>query len=152
MKPTFITVTPTLDTSAYASGDYMAKGSIAGALEKNSGIAKLVSLQVLDEAKQKVAFDILFFDADPTVASAVNAAIDISDAEMAKYLGFVAVAAGDYLTDLAGSSIATKSNIQLMLEGSESSPSTSLYYVLVTRGAPTYAASSLKIKFGFERY
>jgi hypothetical protein len=153
--PKVSAVTPVLDTAIYAAGDYIAKVECKNFFAKNAGAANLISLAVIDEAKQKAAFDILFFDADPTVASAVNAAIDIADSEMtAKFIGHLAVATGDYDTDLAGASLATKSNIQLLLQGSgvSQSPSQSVFLVLVSRGTPTYAASSLTIKLGAIRY
>jgi hypothetical protein len=150
MSVQILTATPTLDTNAFSTGDYMAKGEIAGFFSGNSRAANLISLSVLDAAKQKAALDILFFKADPTVASAVNAAIDIADAEMLNYIGFLSVTTGDYATDLAASSIATLKNINLILDSSDSS--SSLYYVLVSRGSPTYAASSLTIKLGVIRH
>ena len=141
---------PTLDTAAYAAGDYIAKGSIANVFAGNGRAATLVSLTVLDTAKQKAAFDIFFFNADPTVASAVNAAIDIADAQMTSFIGHLSIATSDYATDLAGSSIATQKNIQLALDSAVDS--TTLYYVLVSRGSPTYAADSLTIKLNVVRH
>lgn len=149
-----ISFTPTLDTNAYATGDRM--GSITEVTDfwRNvGGVNILKSIAILDTAKQKVAFDIFFFNSQPTVASADNAAIDISDAEMAKCIGHVSIATTDYCTDLAANSFATKSDINLVLKGA--APTTGavkhLYAVLVSRGAPTYTASALTIQLGVEQ-
>jgi hypothetical protein len=151
MSPQLLTVIPTLDTSAYATGDYIAKVECAGFFSGLGRAAILQSLVIVDQAKQKAALDILFFNADPTVASAVNAAIDITDAEMiAKCIGSLSVVTGDYITDLAASSLATQKNLNLLLDASDTSQS--LWLVLVSRGSPTYAASSLSIKLGAVRY
>lgn len=93
-----ITVQPTLDTSAYASGDRLGSiHTITNAFREfhrpfgqtTPGVPTialggnniLAEITIIDQAKQSAAIDILFFDKSPTVASADNAAIDISDAE-----------------------------------------------------------------------
>lgn len=142
----FATATPTLDTNAYASGDRM--GSLMTLTTGNnagSGLS-LMSLTVLDTADQKAAFDILFFNAAPTIASADNAAIDISDAEMAKAIGFVSVTADDY-ADFGGASVACLKNIGLGMLISQSA--NNIFALCVSRGTPTYAASSLTLTFNF---
>lgn len=151
MYSKLFSVQPTLDTSAYATGDYM--GSIVTVTDffRNvGGVNHLNSIVVVDEAKQKAQFDILFFDSLPTVASADNAAIDIADAEMRKCIGYVSVLTADYTTDLAANSLATKSGLNLVLKGAAPSVGATkhLYVVLISRGSPTYAAASLTIKLG----
>ena len=143
-----VSATPTLDTAAYATGDHM--GSLM--TFTCSGISgrplKLSNILVIDQAKQSLAFDILFFNAAPTITSVDNAAADISDAEMlAKCVGHVSLVAGDYCI-LANSSVALKRDIQLWLK--PESRTDKLYALLVARGAPTYAAGSLKVTLQFE--
>jgi len=146
-KSTVITVQPVLDTSAYTSGDRM------GAVTKlanvfNGGNAHLRSLMILDQAKQSVAFDILFFKASPTVASADNAAIDVSDAEMLdKCVGKLSVAAADFMA-LAANSVAMYGNLFLTFKN-PGSEVRDLWILLIARGAPTFAADSLALRFGF---
>src|SRR5262245_55053904 len=54
-----ISITPTLDTSAYASGDLIADATaIAGALRTSGGQAELVSLVIVDEDAQGLAMDV----------------------------------------------------------------------------------------------
>ena len=146
-----VSFTPTLGTIAYTSADRL--GSIntfdldfSGA---NAGehAATLQEVRVFDAAVQSAAFDILFFDALPTVASADNAAIDITDAEMlAKCIGHVSILAADYCI-LANSSIATKRVEKVLIPASGAQ---ALWAVLVARGTPTYAADSLKISLYYK--
>lgn len=161
-----IDVVPTLDTSAYASGDRL--GSIhtitnafrkiyrnvdpitatTSAFQGQSGKVILQSITIIDQAKQSQPIDILFFSSSPTVASADNAAIDISDAEMdAKCIGVVSFDAS-YVA-LAGNSVASKNSIGLEMKQSISATDNNIYAVCVIRGAGTYAASSLRFKYGF---
>jgi hypothetical protein len=137
-----VTAVPTLDTNAYAANDRV--GSIM-TFTPNIGITApeftIQSIALIDGAKQSIEADVLFFNASPTVASADNAAIDISDAEMAaKFVGSTTIYASDYKA-LANNSAATVRNVGLSLK---TTASNSFYAVLVTRGAPTYAVDSLK--------
>lgn len=163
-----IAVTPTLDTNAYATGDRL--GSIhtltnafrlvyrshdgssanisAGTPIARNGRIILAEITVIDQAKQSAAMDILFFSASPTVASADNAAIDITDAEMiAKCLGGVSI--GTSYIALANNSITTERNINLHLKQDATSTVQDLYALPIVRGAATYAASSLKFLYKF---
>lgn len=161
-----ISVVPTLDTNAYASGDRLGSiHTITGAFRKirrsydaaspvetgyqpYHGKVYLHSVVIIDSAKQSQPIDILFFNALPTVASADNAAIDISDAEMeAKYIGGISVDE-DYIS-LAANSAVTKRNIGLLVKQSTSAVDNNIYAVPVIRGAGTYAASSLKFLYAF---
>jgi hypothetical protein len=148
-------VTPVLDTNAYSQGDHMgAIFTIPSAVTEKSGAAILSGLHVLDKANNKKAFDILLFCSSPTVASADNAAIDISDAEMAKCIGMISVLAADYTTvKSAGNAIASypKSGFPSGLICNNGDDSTNLYGLLVMRDAAggTYGASDLVIKFSF---
>lgn len=162
-----IDVVPTLDTNAYASGDRLGSiQTISSAFRKiqrttldpitptssdfqgQAGKVVLQSIVVIDQAKQSQPIDILFFSSSPTVASADNAAIDISDAEMdAKCIGVVSFDA-TYVA-LAANSIAAKTNLGLVLKQSTSAANNHIYAVCVIRGAATFAASSLRFKYGF---
>jgi hypothetical protein len=150
--------TPTLDTSAFTANDLMSTSyTIIDCLPEKGSATMLMSLVVIDADAQGQAIDFLFFNQLPTVASAVNAAIDISDAEMqAKYLGKVSILAADY-SSLAASKEATAKNIWLLLNGRGASAgkglvaTTSLYMVMVTRsGTPTYTASGITVVLGLE--
>lgn len=141
-----ITVTPTIEAAAYGDADRL--GSImtlANAFAAGKGTVELSSITVLDKAKQKAAIDVLFFSELPTVASADNAALSITDAEMAKYIGRVAIPAAGY-EDTGDNSDTTVRNIGLLMQAAAGS--TSLYAILQSQGTPTYTSTSdLTLKF-----
>lgn len=143
-----VEATPTLDTSAYASGDRL--GTVMELDVGRSAISNDVTLAdvfVLDKAKQSQSIDILFFKSAPTVASADNAAIDITDAEMEKCIGSVSLSSSDYKA-LANSSYVNPDAFNKVLSPTDGS--TKIYALAVCRsGTPTYAASSLVFKFKF---
>lgn len=147
-----VTVTPTLDTNAYASGDRLGTlQTLTGALRQvkaanTNNTALLQSITIIDKAVQSIEMDILFFNASPTIASADNAAFDITDAELGKCIGWVNVAATDYKTvKSGGNSVACVKNVGLVLTATSG---TDIYAIPIIRGAPTYAASDLVFQYG----
>jgi hypothetical protein len=145
------TITPTLDTSVYASGDRMGSvEKLAEAVRFSSGGGKIVSIAIVDVLKAKPVFDLLIFSASPTVASADNAALDITDAEMvAKFQGFVSIASGDW-SDLSGSSVVSLKNLNLRVQAGAGSKD--LYALCFSKGTPTFsAATALTIKVNIEQ-
>jgi hypothetical protein len=138
-----------VDGAAYASGDLLGDQSpiLIKPLRSQTGTAILQSITIQDLSKQSLAIDVVFFDANPSTTTFTdNAALDIADADITKVIGVVSIVAGDYAA-FADSSVATKSNIGLTLK-SLASPTTGIYFCLVTRGAPTYVADELSIQFG----
>ena len=132
--------TPVVDTAIYASGDRL--GSIltlTDFFQKYNRSAEITGLSLLDKSKQKSVLNLLLFDDLPTVASADNVALDITDAEMAdKCLGYIPIAAADY-KDIANSSIATvRLDAPLLVTGR----STTLYALFLSGGTPTYTSAS----------
>jgi hypothetical protein len=140
-----IDVTPVLDTNAYADNDVLFVPIVLPTYRADGGngpARKLVSVVILDEADQAQDIDLLFFDGNVTLGT-INAAVNISDADARKCLGTVSVLIADYC-DTINSQIATKRDINLIMQAPA-------YIAGVCRsGTPTYAASSLKIKLGFE--
>lgn len=153
-----IVVTPVLDTNIYASGDML--GSIqvlTNAMPGDGYLATLASLTVVDAANQKSAIDLLFFNALPTVASADNAAISITDAELqAKCIGMLSILSTDWTTITSGSNaVASLKTIGLLLRAKKLATQsggwnlpTTLYVVAVSRGTPTYGAGDLTFSYG----
>lgn len=138
-----VTLTPTLDTNAYADGDQVSTLQTLSRIlpPRVGGEIKLVT--VLDKANQKVALDLFFFKAAVTVA-ADNAAFTISDADMDHCLGVINVLAADYDAVSTTNGLATVAvNFPIVF----STANDVIYVAIVSRGAPTYAASSLTIAF-----
>lgn len=147
-----ISVAPVVDTSIYAAGDQLGSLlTLSNAVALEGGNSILRSVSVIDKDKEKAVIDILFFSADPTLVSADNAALNISDANMALYfLGKVSVASADY-TDLSASSVASLNNLNLILQSAATS--TTIYAAMkILSGTPTFTATGdLQIKFGIEQ-
>lgn len=146
-KGRLVVATPVISTSAYAAGDQMGGVlTLTAAVDATSDTATLISVTVIDKAGQSSDLDVLFFNASPTVASSDNAALSISDAEMAqKFIGRVKISSTDYSTTAAGSD-ATKSGIGLFLQAYLTN---NLYAIVQCQGSPTYTSTSdLVLKFG----
>lgn len=147
----FLESTPTLDTNQYVTGDRMGSIVTLAAAYRQGRPGTIRSITVLDKDNTTgVAFDILFFQNSPTIASADNAAIDISDAnlDLANYLGHVNIPAANYIAT-ASNSIATVREVNLPFVAAEGS--VNIYYVLVSRGTVTHTASGLDIHFLIEQ-
>lgn len=140
-------VTPVLDTLIYAAGDVLFDTTIiSGIVPVAGGALELRSIEVLDEDDQGVALDLLFFDSAASLG-AFNAAPTITDILARGVLGFISIAAGDYV-DLGLNRIAMKNNIGMVLQAAAGGQD--IYVAGITRGGtPTHTASGLKFKFGF---
>lgn len=135
-----ISVTPTIDTAAYTSGDCLGGlMDFANAVRAAGGSGVIQSILVLDKTQaQRAAIDLLFFDRSVTVAGN-NAAVAMSDADMANCLGVVSI--GPYNTAWPGTplnSLSTLTNVGLPIVCN----GTSLYCQAIVRATPTYVASS----------
>lgn len=155
-KSRVIQVTPTNDTSIYASGDQLGSlMQLTNAMDDSSGTGKLLSLSIHDKSSQSSVLQVFLFNDLPTVASADNAALNISDAEMAaKCIGHVSVVAADYFA-LSASSMACVRNINLVLNSvrSVTNPTgRSIWAIIRSGGTPTYASTTdLVLSFGIHQ-
>ena len=144
--------TPTVDTSAYATGDCIdgklefTVATRGDPLQALGGSGIIESVVVTDRAKQDVALDLVLFDSDPASTTFTdNAALDIDDADLPNIVAVVNLLAADY-DDFADNSVVqqTELAIPFVLDAG-----TTLFGVLVARGAPTYVASTdLHVKIG----
>lgn len=138
---TRIQVTPTISSSpAYTSGDVVGGlQTISNAARVSGGSGTISQITVMDKTQaQRAAMDILFFDRSVTVA-ADNAAVAMSDSDMAFCLGVISI--GPYNTAWPGTplnSISTLMNVgfRFVLNG------TDLFAVAVVRATPTYTSTS----------
>ena len=139
---TVIDLTLSLSTSpAYSDGDVLfAAQELASAVRASGGTGILQSIQVVDQDDQGQAMDIIISDSTITLGTE-NSAVSISDADAAKILGIVKVAAGDYV-DLVNSQYASISNIGLVIIPD----TTSLYISGISRGTPTHTASGIVLR------
>jgi hypothetical protein len=143
-----ISVTLSLDTSAYASGDLLADAQVVTSAARSSGGgAKLISMTVVDEDDQGVAFDV-YLTSSSNSWGTENSAPSISDTDARSIQAKVSVATADY-KDLGGVRIAHYANINSLCL---TVGSANLYVAVVNgTGTPTFTASGVKLIFGFEQ-
>lgn len=147
----WIQVTPTLDTSAYASGDLLFDvATVTSAVLASGGNAELVSVMVLDEDDQGTAIDLYVTNSSSSWGTA-NSTPTITDSVARGIQAYVPIAAADF-KDLGGCKVAqprVAQNIGVVLEASGSA---NLYIAGVcASGTPMYTASGLRIGLGFRR-
>ena len=151
-----VEVTPTISASPdYASGDQIGGineiANVFRAVENGYAGTWLQSLVVIDNDNQLMPLEFYFFNDLPTLVSVDNGAMDIAASELAsKCIGRVLVAAADYTTVKASTNAMAQVTPENVFK-SKANGSTSLWIVVVIRGAGNYAStSSLKYKFTFE--
>ena len=131
-----VSATPTLDTSAYASGDCL-HTAVIQFVGIPDGIGFIDKMIVVDADLQSVALELWLFSATVTPAAA-NAAHSISDAHAALCVGVIS--SGPYYAS-ALNSVSVAKGVALPFKCA----ATTLFGILVTRGAPTYTASGLTV-------
>lgn len=142
-----VTVTLSLDTSAYASGDLIADTQeIVNATGRPGATAILQSLVIHDEDDQGVALYVVVTSSSAT-AGTENSAPTITDANARSIQAIVPVATTDYL-DVGGSKVACIKNIGALVKSAATDRS--LYcFVVNSTGTPTYTATGVRLDFGF---
>lgn len=147
-----ISVTPTLDTSAYASGDvFVATTAIPGSARGGGQPSTLVGITLLDKADQSAfACNVLFYRSNVSVGT-INAAPSISDANNENFEGLIPINAGDWV-DVGGSKIVNKTATDVgMPLGVRGDSTNKCYFAIIAVGTPgTYSADSLIVTFEFE--
>jgi hypothetical protein len=139
-------VTLSADTGAMADNDVIAAPQeVTGFFRLPGGRCFVQSIRLLDEDLQTQDIDLLFLNATGSIG-AENAAFAPTDAVAGTIIGSVTFLIADYITS-SNNSMATKTNIGLMLKAAEST--TSVWVAAVCRsGTPTYTAGGLKLKIG----
>lgn len=145
-KTTFIDVTLSLDTSAYAAGDVLADTQVVSNAFRSQDVGGVLqNVMVIDKDDQGVAFDIYLLDANVSMGTE-NAAPSISDADATKIIARIPVASGDYY-DLGGVRVADIANLGRALK--PASGTSNLYIAAVNgSGTPTFTASGLVLRLG----
>lgn len=139
------TVSPTISTSAYSTGDVV--GGILTIKKALSRECLLTHISVFDDDGEGVQLDFFFFNAALTGTYTDNAAFAIDAADKSKWIGCTSVLAADYLA--AGSDkVITKSPINLDINFGANGDR-NLYAVCVIRSTTTYTATTdLRFDFG----
>ncbi len=144
-----ITLSPTLDTSAYADGDVLFDVTLtSNMMRKNDKPAKLMSIVGIDENVQAPSLDLLFFDAAVTLGTA-NAAPTMSDADSRNLVGLVKIVAADWRDVGAGQKVASLNNINMIVR--PVSGARTLYIGAIARSIATFTSAGMRFRFGFEQ-
>lgn len=142
-----IDVTPAVDTSALAAGDLAFDSTEVPLAVTANHISMLQDILVIDKSDTGPSLT-LFFTTETVDFGTLNAAPSISDADAAKILGYVVLAAADWV-DMGGAKIISAKNIGLTIEGA--SDATSVYMAgIITAGGTggTFGASDLVFRLG----
>lgn len=141
-----ISFTPVLDANVLANNEvFMASQEIPQVFTKGLP-RKLQSVVVSDGDDQNQAFDLIFSNAAITLGT-INSTVTISDADAAKIIGTVRMVVATHGYDLINSILFTQGNLGIVMKGETAS----LWVAGVVRsGTPTYTASGMKMKLGFE--
>lgn len=143
-----LSVPLTVDTNAYATGDLIGTKITIPKATLGASLDGIIRSIVLDcKSSQTTAFDIVFFNADPTATTFTdNAAIAVAVADFDKIIGGWAFAVTTSWIDVGTPSFAhAYVDIPYTLING-----TSLYAALISRGTPTFAATDLTLKLGIE--
>ena len=142
--PAVLSVTPTLDTSAYADADSMDTTvlSFANAAAVTGGTGHVLRMTIVDASDQGIDMKLHLFSASVSPA-AENAAHSLSDADAAKYIGTISTTSGTWQDHTLNQtcSVTPAPPIPYKLDSG-----TTLFGVLVSEGAGTYAADGVTIK------
>jgi len=140
-----VTATPTVDTAIYASGDLIgAKLTFSNALPDYTGAATLVSAEIVDKASQAVDMDLVLFVTNPSNTTFTDqATFDIADGDLG-YVGTAINFGSSSRFAFNDNAVKYVGSVFYPLVGRTSSGalSTTLYGALISRGTPTFAASS----------
>ena len=133
--------TPTVDTSAYADADRLGSimtftGALGGILGLRSG-GIIRSVSVVLESGTAAPMTLHLFRSLPTIASADNAALDITDAQLtANWVGKADIVAANFEVMAAGA-VGTLQGLNICVDSSDGH----LYGVLQAQGAITFTAA-----------
>ena len=139
-----VTVTPTLDTNAYAAGDILFNPTeVASVTLESAGYARLVGLSIFDGDAQAAALDLYILQASTSLGT-INTAPNITDANLdpPNFQHVVSFVAADW-ANISGASVISWSH-----EGDGLpcvSSGTSMYIAALTQGTPTHTASGMVI-------
>ena len=142
-----ITVTLTTDAETIGDNKVFAQAiEIPFATAENGGSGLIKSITILDQTTTAPAMDIVFSTANTSISQDEGKAVgeDVSDLDSAlvNMLGVVKIVAGDY-TDLADSSLASKTGIDLGIHSADAS--TSIYASAINRSGGNYTASATTV-------
>ena len=152
-----IDVTPTLDTSEYASGDALFnKTEIPNAVLGNGGVSELVSITVNSKKASATAMEIIIMGSDQSMESA-NTAMNITAVEgaAANFCGWVDIPddgcldMGNFIICMPVNETGAKPKLPFLCKADDDS--TSLFFTAIIIGTVTFADGDLTFRFHFKQ-
>lgn len=136
-----LSLTPTLDTNIFASGDTIATAvlTFTDAVRGVGMTGTIKKLVLIDKDVQSIAGELWLFDTAVSPAAA-NAAHSVSDADAAHCIAVIPF--GTYYAS-ALNSVSVSAALSVPFKAAATD--TNIYGILVTRGTPTYSASGLVV-------
>lgn len=141
MSSLVLSVTPTVGTASYATGDLIGAAAMAfPAIGTPYRSGKLVAVDIIDLSGQSAALDVVLFSANPTASTfADNDAVALHSDDFAKVITTVTFAASDYKVLATGKSfgkVILAAPLPFVLSTAV------IYAILVSRGSPDYVAAT----------
>lgn len=134
-----VSVTPTVDTAAYATGDLLA-GLMTFNVANAGGGGVIKSAAIVDLHSQNAAVELWLFTSTLAASTlTLNSAATLADADLATIIpgGVIAFATTHYFS-LANNSVASREDVAIPF----TADSGNIYGILVSRGAPDYLAAT----------
>lgn len=135
----FISVSPTVDTSIYASGDLIGtKMTFTPAVRQATRSGVITGVIIVDQSAQASDIDLVLFSANPSATTFTDqAALDIADGDMAKIIAVIPFVAANRFA-FADNGVKYAGSIMIPIKGTVNT----IYGALVSRGTPTFAAAT----------
>jgi hypothetical protein len=142
----YVSAVPTLDTAAYAAGDVLTNACVSfDEIVRTDQLSAVIHRMVVhDAAGQNAPMELWLFGTNVSASNGSNQIFSMTSNVAANTLGVIGT--GPWVS-MGSNSVAIASNIELPIL----LPTTTLYALPVTRGAPTYAVNSLKITLDVTR-
>jgi hypothetical protein len=137
-----ISLTPTLDTNAYAVLDSLGgEQTLTDAARVSGGSGIIETLVLCDKSQNKANLDIVFFESNPAGTYTNNAAVDVTDADILAICGIVEISESDYVEFTDNCAVCLR-NLGIAFTASGSA---NLYALIIARSTPTYAVGDLEM-------
>ena len=139
----FVSVTPTVDTSIYASGDVVGGlMTFTGALSSWTGSGIITGALIADKSAVAHDLELHIFESLPASTFTDQAAFDPDDADLLKEVAVISFGSTSRYA-FSDNGVKYLGSISCPVRArSSSNPGNALYGVLVSRGTPTFTGAS----------
>lgn len=136
----FVSASPTVDTSAYATGELIGgKLTFSLAVPTETSTGYIISAVIFDKSVQAVDLDLVLFSSDPTGTTFTDqAAFDIADTDLSKVVAVINFGSASRFA-FADNGVKYVGSLAIPAKGA---PPGTIYGALVSRGTPTFAAAA----------